>query len=198
MKLQQKVVGYITQTFGACILSLILIKVLYALKLAGGLCWTTDCETVSIVDILIFYFLLTIVNLYLFIIPKNAESTFFQINTLVATLIIQIFASLSNDNFAFSSIFFGLAGIVNYILYTKNSTLKLWESLLASILMLLIAGLIYLNLTDILIGYLGIQHNPENELIIELIINAFIIGLVLCLFGLTITRIKNNCAFIKK
>ncbi len=36
MKLQQKLVGYIIQTFGACISSLILIKVLYALQLAGG------------------------------------------------------------------------------------------------------------------------------------------------------------------
>ena len=68
----------------------------------------------------------------------------------------------------------------------------MWESIIAGLIMLMIALLICLTLNNILIGYLGIQNNPNKENLIKILINSFMAGLIICIGGFTYYKIKNK------
>jgi len=189
--LKHKIQAYIIQTFGAGILSLLFIKILYSLGIADGLCWTTDCEIESIGVIFIFYSIIAIINLYLIILPlRNKFPSYLAI--LILTLIIQIYSSTKGSNFIVATIFYGLAAILNYQIIVKNIKINLSVTLLGGFIMLLIIGLNYLNLIDILIARLGAQFNPDNEELIKWAINILTIGLLFQIIGFTIYKMKNK------
>lgn len=190
-------IAYGILTFVGFLLTLLFIKFLYATDLAGGICWTTDCEVVSLYHLYLTYSILLIANGYVFIFAWTEKHPIAYLLILMITLIIQcggfgIMFLPEGYNYAAPAIFYGFAGIMAYEYVTHKQKLGVWKILVAEVIIFMIFGMSNYYAEEILLGSRGADFNPEHEFIISKVINYSFLALMVIQVGYSIDRNKPN------